>query len=242
MRQITDAKGTEAKSGERAVALNLSLRGHELIPDCSGALYWPGEATLLVADLHLEKGAAFARRGQMLPPYDSRATLRRLGAVIAEYRPRRVIALGDSFHTSEVAERLPDEAAEMLARLQAGLEWIWVTGNHDPELPSHVGGSVVAAATLGGLTLRHEPTGTEGEVAGHLHPTARISRCGEAVRRKCFVTDGDRLVLPAFGAYTGGLDIFSEPFAGLFVLDRLAVWLTGRSTVYPLFGRALFGG
>lgn len=222
--------------------IRINLCGRDLVPDSSGALYWPEAESLLVADLHLEKGAAFARKGRMLPPYDTRTTLRRLAAVIGAYRPRRIIALGDSFHDCEGAAAMPGAEAEMLASLQRGREWCWITGNHDPELPKALGGTIAAELTLDGLTLRHEPTAQRGEIAGHLHPVACISRRGEAIRRKCFATDGEKLVLPAFGAYTGGLNVLGEAFAHLFDRERLAVWLMGKTTVYPIFGRALAGG
>jgi uncharacterized protein len=222
--------------------IRLGLCGHEFTPLCSGALYWQAERYLIVADLHLEKGTAFASRGQMLPPYDSRTTLRRLAAIVAELRPATVIALGDSFHRSELASGLAAPDRALLQSLQRDRRWYWVTGNHDPEIPASAGGTVCAELTVENITFRHEPSAASGAIAGHLHPVARISRRGEAIRRKCFATDGERLVMPAFGAYTGGLDIFSEAFAGLLAYERLAVWLMGRDRVYPLFGRALHGG
>ncbi|MCJ7599776.1 MAG: ligase-associated DNA damage response endonuclease PdeM, partial [Methyloceanibacter sp.] len=173
------------------------LAHHALKPLAAGAIYWEAEATLIVADLHLEKGAAYAARGRMLPPYDSRTTLRGLAALIMNLAPRRVVALGDSFHTSEVATRLGQSESDEIARLQAGREWFWITGNHDPELPPSIGGIVCAALTIAGVTLRHEPSpdAATPEIAGHLHPAARIARRGEVVRRKCFATDGRRIVM-----------------------------------------------
>jgi DNA ligase-associated metallophosphoesterase len=202
----------------------------------SGALFWEAESTLIVADLHLEKGAAFASRGMMLPPYDTRDTLRRLAACLQIFAPRRVVALGDSFHRSELAGRLAADDRESLAALQRGRDWHWVLGNHDPELPDCVGGIVCTALSIGGITLRHLPT--EGdqapEIAGHLHPVARIARRGEGIRRKCFATDGHRLVMPAFGTYTGGLNVLDEAFGPLFLRHHLEAWMTGRSDVYPM--------
>ncbi|ODA67070.1 hypothetical protein A7A08_01814 [Methyloligella halotolerans] len=220
----------------------LKLCGQDFIPHSEGALYWEAQRTLLVADLHLEKGAAFARRGSMLPPYDTRMTLWRLRKVIDYFEPARVVALGDSFHTSEVAAFLPEEERETIAELQDGREWYWVTGNHDPEIPSALGGTVCESLAIGGITCRHEPTRSGQEIAGHLHPVARITARGEAIRRKCFATDGDKMVMPAFGSYAGGLSIFSDAFAGLLSRDRLAAWLLGRDAVYPIFGAALFRG
>ena len=213
----------------------IELAGQALIPVAAGALYWESECTLLVADLHLEKGAAFASRGMMLPPYDTRSTLRRLAACIDMFGPRRVVALGDSFHRSELANRLDADDRVALAGLQKGREWYWILGNHDPDLPEDVSGFVCRSLTIGGITLRHEPTvGRTAEIAGHLHPVARIARRGEVFRRKCFATDGLRLVMPAFGAYTGGLNLLDEAFSSLFRWPRLEAWLTGRTGVYPL--------
>jgi DNA ligase-associated metallophosphoesterase len=217
------------------------LAHHALKPLAAGAIYWEAEATLIVADLHLEKGAAYAARGRMLPPYDSRTTLRGLAGLISSLAPRRVVALGDSFHTSEAATHLGCAESDEIARLQAGREWFWITGNHDPELPPSIGGIVCAALTIAGVTLRHEPSpdAATPEIAGHLHPAARIARRGEVVRRKCFATDGRRIVMPAFGAYTGGLNVLDDAFAGLFARPTLEAWMMGRSTVYPVLARAL---
>jgi len=213
----------------------IELAGHALLPVAAGALYWEAENTLLVADLHLEKGAAFAARGMMLPPYDTRSTLRRLAACIEMFTPRRVVALGDSFHRSELAGRLHAEDRDELAALQQGREWYWILGNHDPDLPESIGGFICRSLTIGGVTLCHEPScGGSAEIAGHLHPVARIARKGEVFRRKCFATDGQRLVMPAFGAYTGGLNLLNEAFSSLFRWHRLEAWLTGRTGVYPL--------
>jgi hypothetical protein len=217
------------------------LGPHALKPLAAGALYWEQQQTLIVADLHLEKGAAYAARGRMLPPYDSRTTLRGLAALIVNFAPARIVALGDSFHTSEVATYLGRAESEEIAGLQRGREWYWITGNHDPELPPSIGGIVCAALTIAGVTLRHEPSpdAVTPEIAGHLHPAARIARRGEVVRRKCFATDGRRIVMPAFGAYTGGLNVLDDAFAGLFSRSRLEAWMMGRSTVYPVLARAL---
>jgi DNA ligase-associated metallophosphoesterase len=213
----------------------IELAGHTLLPVAAGALYWEAEDTLLVADLHLEKGAAFAARGMMLPPYDTRSTLRRLADCMDVFMPRRVVALGDSFHRSDLAGRLHEEDRDELAALQQGREWYWILGNHDPDLPESIGGFICRSLTIGGVTLRHEPSfARSAEIAGHLHPVARIARKGEVFRRKCFATDGHRLVMPAFGAYTGGLNLLNEAFSSLFRWHRLEAWLTGRTGVYPL--------
>jgi DNA ligase-associated metallophosphoesterase len=213
----------------------IELAGHTLLPVAAGALYWEAEDTLLVADLHLEKGAAFAARGMMLPPYDTRSTLRRLASCIDLFMPRRLVALGDSFHRSDLAGRLHEEDRDELMSLQQGREWYWILGNHDPDLPESIGGFICRSLTIGGVTLRHEPSfARSAEIAGHLHPVARIARKGEVFRRKCFATDGHRLVMPAFGAYAGGLNLLNEAFSSLFRWHRLEAWLTGRTGVYPL--------
>jgi hypothetical protein len=211
------------------------LSGHAFIPIAAGALFWEAERTLIVADLHLEKGAAFAERGMLLPPYDTRTTLLRLAACIVSLSPRRVVALGDSFHRSHLADTLTASDRDGLLMLQRGRDWYWVLGNHDPELPASIGGVVCGSLSIGGITLRHEPTTdtVTPEIAGHLHPVARIARSGLGIRRKCFATDGRKLVMPAFGAYAGGLNVLDRAFTPLFVRHRLEAWMTGRTDVYP---------
>lgn len=194
----------------------VAVAGATFVADLSGALYWEDERLLVVSDLHLEKGSSFAMRGVLLPPFDTVATLGRLGAVITRYQPRAVIALGDSFHDRDAHGRLSAESRDILAALRAGRDWIWIAGNHDPDLPSDLGGSVAAEVSIGAVAFRHEPTGAHGEIAGHLHPKARVSRRGRSVERRCFAADGDRLVMPAFGAYAGGLNIRDAAFVRLF--------------------------
>jgi DNA ligase-associated metallophosphoesterase len=219
---------------------HLAVAGHAMRPLAAGALYWEEEDTLLVADLHLEKGAAFAALGMLLPPYDTRSTLRRLSKVIKAVDPGRVVALGDSFHRGEAANRLAEDDHAFLTRLQKGREWYWICGNHDPHLPVTIDGTVCTTLTICGITLRHEPSDAAGrEIAGHLHPVARIARRGAAIRRRCFATDGERLVLPAFGAYAGGLNLLDAAFTGLFQRHRLEAWMMGRADVYPVLGSLL---
>lgn len=212
----------------------LAVSGAALVADASGALYEPASGALIVADLHLEKGSSFARRGQMLPPYDTRTTLGRLSALLEIYRPRVVIALGDSFHDGGGPARLAEADRERLAALQAGRDWIWIAGNHDPEPPAGCGGEAHGEMRLGPLTLRHEPVAgpAPGEIAGHLHPAAKVSVRGRSLRRRCFATDGARLVLPAFGAYTGGLNVRDAAFASLFEPSAFAAWMLGDEGVY----------
>ena len=194
----------------------VDVAGVTLIADLSGALFWDEQRLLVVSDLHLEKGSSFATRGVLLPPYDTAATLARLAAVILRHDPRIVIALGDSFHDRSAHERLPGSDREALVALQARRDWIWISGNHDPALPSNLGGVVAAEVAIGQIAFRHEPTGATGEVAGHLHPKARVSTRGRSVERRCFACDGERAVMPAFGAYTGGLNIRDAAFAKIF--------------------------
>lgn len=186
----------------------LSFGGHDLQALAEGALYWPARRALLVADLHFEKGSWFASRGQMLPPYDSLATLAALSAVADRTDARELWCLGDSFHDSAGCERLPVEARARLTGLTARLDWHWITGNHDSLLVDHCGGTIVEEAVVDGLVLRHEaePKETRPELSGHFHPKLRINLRGRQVARRCFVATATKLVLPAFGALTGGLD------------------------------------
>jgi DNA ligase-associated metallophosphoesterase len=194
----------------------LPLAGIDLVADLSGALVWTAERLLVVSDLHLEKGSSFARRGVLLPPYDSAATLARLAHLILRFDPKIVIALGDSFHDRDAHERLGTADRDAIRALQAGRDWIWIAGNHDPALPPSIGGAVYTELAIGPLVFRHEPTGAAGEVAGHLHPKARVATRGRAIDRRCFASDGARAILPAFGAYAGGLSIRDRAFATIF--------------------------
>lgn len=221
----------------------LSICGKALIADCSGALYWPAERALLVADLHLEKGSSYARRGVMLPPYDTRETLRRLATAIDRYEPETVVCLGDSLHESCAAERLQADDIETLRIMQADREWIWIAGNHDPSVDARLGGHVVDSVTVEGITLRHAPLAgpVTHEIAGHLHPAAKVSLHGHALRRPCFVGNGLRLVMPAFGTFTGGLNVLDDAFDALFPGSGRAVWMLGQEGLYPVAPRLLRG-
>jgi DNA ligase-associated metallophosphoesterase len=200
----------------------VSVGGVEFLADLSGALFWERERLLVVSDLHLEKGSSFATRGVLLPPYDTVATLGRLAAVIAWFDPRTVIALGDSFHDRDAHQRLCAQDRGALSAVQARRDWIWISGNHDPALPDDLGGVVATEVALGGIVFRHEPTGAFGEIAGHLHPKARVSTRGRSMERRCFASDGARMVMPAFGAYAGGLSIRNRAFARIFSADFTA--------------------
>ena len=175
---------------------HVRVAGVDLLADVCGALFHEADGVLLVADLHLEKGSSFARRGLMLPPYDTAATLAKLGAVVARTRPRLVVALGDSFHDRAGASRMGEADRAALAALQAGRDWVWLAGNHDPAPPEGLGGTTAATWSLGPLTLRHEPLpgAPAGEIAGHLHPVAIVAGAGGAVRRRAFVSDGTRCI------------------------------------------------
>ena len=223
----------EARS-EQAQGHGFELAGAALVADPSGALVWPAERTLVVADLHLEKGSSLAaRRGTLLPPYDTAATLAALTRAVARLDPKCVVALGDSFHDPAGPSRMAGGMRDALAALMRGRDWVWVAGNHDPE-PLGLGGEAVPELRLGPLTLRHEPGpgARDGEIAGHLHPAARLLWRGRSLRRRCFATDGRRLVLPAFGAYAGGLNVLDAAFATVF-RSRPRVMLLGRAQVYP---------
>ncbi len=188
--------------------VRFSFSGHELMALPQGALFWPARRALLVADLHLEKASWFARRGQMLPPYDSIATLSDLTMIAASTGAAEIWCLGDSFHDSHGCDRLPAAARALLGALTGRTRWTWITGNHDPGIADHCGGVIVKEAEVGGLLLRHEadPAETRPELSGHFHPKLRISHRGRQVSRRCFVATETKLILPAFGSLTGGLD------------------------------------
>ncbi len=215
--------------------LSVSVNGESLVLDKSGAAWWPRTATLILADLHFEKGSSYARFGQFLPPYDTRATLLRMTEVVARRAPARVIALGDSFHNPFASARLPPEEFETLKTFTASVNMLWITGNHDPHPPASLGGAVMAEWREGGLLFHHEPCrdGEPGEVAGHLHPCAKVAKYGRSVRRRAFAADANRIVLPAFGAYAGGLDVGDPAIAALFDTSFHAFML-GEDRVYAI--------
>ena len=200
-----------------------TINGARLIADLSGALYWPDQDMLIVADLHFEKASAFAARGVALPPYDTAATLQRLAAAFQTYQPKRFVSLGDAFHDDDWPARMSPRDRAALAQLAASVETIWVTGNHDPTPPVGLAGDAIAVLRVvgdGALVMRHEPMARHadfeaGELAGHLHPCAKLRQRGRNLRRRCFVHDGARAILLAFGALTGSLNIRDEAFDGL---------------------------
>lgn len=230
-----------AAASSRPAVAEIRLAGESVVLDPSGALYLASADTLVVADLHLEKGSSLARRGSMLPPYDTGATLASLAEVIGHYRPARVIALGDSFHDPRGPERLGETDRGALAALVRRCDWTWVVGNHDPALPESLGGRVVDEAALGPITLRHHPqAGAAQELAGHLHPVAKVVLHGRGVRARAFLTDGERCVLPAFGAYAGGLNACDRAFAPLFPRGFTA-HVIGRQRMFAIAGSVLCG-
>ncbi len=234
---------TETALAGTANAPAIRLCGASVVPDVSGVLYLPSHETLIVADLHFEKGSAFAARGVHLPPYDTRSTLVRLRQVISAYAPARVVALGDSFHDDGAGARIADDDARAVRAATAGLDWVWITGNHDPNPPAALGGRVCDELDLEPFLLRHIPRSAPatGEIAGHLHPVATVASRGRRLRRRCFVCDGTRMILPAFGAYTGGLNVNTQPFADVFGGAGFTAWMLGRDRVYPVSSRRLTG-
>jgi DNA ligase-associated metallophosphoesterase len=214
------------------VAAPVELNGASLLLDPSGALVWREHGLLVAADLHLEKGSSFARRGTLLPPYDTQSTLEELARLVRRWQPRTVLCLGDSFHDAGGPARLGAGDRARLAGLTRGRDWIWVTGNHDPVIPEEVGGRTAAELALGPLVFRHEASpGAAGEVSGHFHPKASVATRARRISGRCFVTDGRRMVLPAFGAYAGGLDVLDPAIATL-MRRRFIAFLLGRERLF----------
>ena len=185
-----------------------SFAGETFVPTLAGALHWPAREALLVADLHLEKASWFARFGQLLPPYDSQATLTELAREVERTGAKWLYCLGDSFHDRFGCDRLPSAARELLLDLTSSLDWTWIVGNHDPGFADHCGGRIEEEVELGGIILRHEALLGElrPEISGHYHPKLRVNIKGRHVARRCFVLSETKLILPAFGSLTGGLD------------------------------------
>jgi uncharacterized protein len=220
--------------------MQLRFRGHALHLDPGGALYWPAQGMLVVADLHLEKGSAFARRGSLLPPYDTHATLARLEALVARWRPATVVSLGDGFHDRRGPRELSPELYDRLASLVRAQRWVWITGNHDRTVPLALGGATAPELAVDGLVFRHEPAGEAGELAGHLHPKARLHTSRRTLARACFATDGTRLLLPALGCFTGGLNVLDGAISGIFPTGFYA-YLLGDERVFRFPHHVLSG-
>jgi uncharacterized protein len=227
-----------------AQSLPVTLAGTALSVTVDGGLWQPDERLLVVSDLHLEKGSSFAARGRLLPPYDTKATLARLEDLVKALNPAVVIALGDSFHDVDAAARLDDVDRRQLARIMTGRRWIWIAGNHDPiGSIDDIGGEVHSEISFGPLTYRHEPAGGavgtadagQGEVAGHFHPKTTIRTRLARFSGPCFVHDAARLVMPAFGAFTGGLDIGDPAIRSLFPQGGRAIALIRRRMIFQVF-------
>ncbi|MBL8547775.1 MAG: ligase-associated DNA damage response endonuclease PdeM [Hyphomonadaceae bacterium] len=226
------------------VGPNVEMRlGDTLItalPD--GALWIAESKTLIVSDIHFEKGSSFALRGQMLPPYDTHAALLKLTDLMLRLQPDIIVSLGDSFHDSGGPARMDARDRELLRLLMSRCDWVWVEGNHDGRAPETLGGVFKETLHIGSLVLRHHPTEADapGEVAGHLHPCAKVSGRGRVVRRRCFATDGARLVMPAFGAFTGGLNVCDKAYAKIFPAGATA-FVLGKDRVLPAPNERLIG-
>ena len=210
-----------------------SFAGHDFLASGDGALFWPSQNALLVADLHLEKASWFARLGQFLPPYDSLATLTMLARDIDRSGATTLYCLGDSFHDRFGCDRLPDDARALLTSLTGRLDWVWITGNHDAGFADHCGGRIEEELTIDGIALRHEavvgdPTP---EISGHFHPKLRLHMKGRNVSRRCYVASTTKLILPAYGALTGGLDAHHPE-----ILKKVGA---GASALIPAAGRLL---
>jgi hypothetical protein len=224
-------------------ACETNLAGQTLLFDPAGAMLLPEHNLLCISDLHLEKGAAFARRGQLLPPWDTLATLRILEGVIARHNPKIVVSLGDNFHDRTGSVHMPVEFRLMINSMARGREWIWINGNHDPDGVTDLAGISADTLDYAGLHFRHEPqkTSQAGEIAGHLHPAATLWRKERAVRRPCFAIDGRRLIMPSFGVMTGGLDIDNRAFSGLFERERLTAHMLSQGRIHSFAYHLLRG-
>jgi len=185
-----------------------SFAGESFVAGAEGALYWPARQALLVADLHLEKASWFARLGQFLPPYDSHATLTSLAREVECSGAKRLYCLGDSFHDRFGCDRLPAAARDLLVQMTSLVDWVWIVGNHDPGFSDHCGGRLAEELDVAGIILRHEAVREDPrpEMSGHYHPKLRLHLQGRHVSRRCFVVSATKLILPAFGSLTGGLD------------------------------------
>jgi DNA ligase-associated metallophosphoesterase len=214
---------------------DFTLAGTSLTALGSGALWWPDEGMLVVSDLHLGKSERIARRGgTSLPPYDTRDTLTRLAADLALCHARTVVCLGDSFDDIAASEALPEEERQWIFRLQAGRRWVWIEGNHDPG-PIEFGGAHLAELPLAPLTFRHiAQSGTSGEISGHYHPKATLSLRGRTITRAAFLIDRDRVILPAYGTYTGGLRAQTPVLRDIMRTDAIAVLTGPAPTAIPM--------
>ena len=212
----------------------ISFAGERLRPLPCGGLFWPARNTLLVADLHFEKASAFAAKGWLLPPYDSAETLRRLIDALEHTGATRVVCLGDSFHDARGPDRLATGVRDALRGLIASLDWLWITGNHDDRAGASLGGRVMAEARIGALTLRHEadPDDASPEVSGHYHPKVAIHHRGRRIARRCFAVSATKIIVPAYGAFTGGLDV-EDPAIQRVMRGRVTAWVAEGARLLP---------
>ncbi len=206
-----------------------------MIPDLSGAVMLPESKTMLIADLHLEQGTSLARRGAHVPPFDTDSSLALLASVIQHNMPQRLIFLGDSFHDGEGSARLDEKHRNKLRAITDKIETFWISGNHDPGPPEDVGGFHADQIMLGSIILRHEPSrlgDAQCEISGHLHPGCALVQRGRSLRGKCFAYDAKRLIMPAFGAYTGALSVTSRAYHSLFEVAAAEVLMIGKAALH----------
>lgn len=236
-RTMYRAAVARAYSRSESKTLEIDVEGESVVLHPAGAAFLPRHATLVVSDLHLEKASSFGRKGIFLPPHETGATLAALQAAIDDIQPQRVVTLGDNFHDRGGPERMMPADRDRLCTLVRARDWTWIVGNHDPELPRSLGGLIAAEAKVGRLVLRHIPSssgGARGEIAGHLHPVVRISGGRRSARRRCFLSDGSRLLMPAFGTLAGGLDTRSDAVRRLFGSTSPTAFVPGDTRVYPV--------
>lgn len=221
---------------ENAKHVMVEIAGLLLVLDQAGVAYAPDEATLLVADLHFEKASSLGCRGIYLPPYDSLDTLNKLGDSVAQYQPKTIICLGDSFHDRFGHARMDTTVTEGISKLASGRDWVWISGNHDSDGKGVLPGSVCQEHKLQNVVLRHEPQFVEGEfeIAGHLHPCARIEQRGRSLRRRCFAINQSHMVLPAFGVLTGSLNVLDKAYKGMMAGINAKAVMLGQSGAFPI--------
>lgn len=227
---------------EEECGMEINFMDNTFVLDPTGCLFWKEESLLVVSDLHLEKGSSFAaKKGVFMPPYDTQATLEKLALRVLHWQPKTVLSLGDSFHDDDAANRLPNSYKQHLSQLMAGRNWIWVSGNHDPSPPRDLGGTFCEEIHIGNLNFCHEPNPEfkTGEIAGHLHPAAKIKQRGKSVRRRCFVGDETRMIMPAFGAFTGGLNVLDKAYTGLFSDHTFKSWMISGEHVFEMSAKKL---
>jgi len=213
----------------------IAFGGLTLTPDLSGVLHVAELETLIISDIHLEQGTSLARRGIRVPPFDTHLTVAQLEQVVKRFKAQRLIFLGDSFHDSEGESRIEEDLLARLAAIAGAHDTFWICGNHDPLPPQKLPGHAADHILLGPLMLRHEPGQLHQdmlEISGHLHPGCGVTQRGRRVYGKCFIADTRRLIMPAFGAYTGALPVYSEAYSGLFTHDETSVWMLGREQIY----------